>query len=121
MVLSSSLFNLDDYIRKYLLKHPDILFNTAIKIILRYYTTPELILQLTEFKNSFIWKDLRRELIIWRKGFRSEVESTITNASESNLTSAAVLTHLGDLSGRIKAVEYFLRLPDILIQLLEDE
>lgn len=50
-VLSSNLFDLDEYIRIYLLEHPDISFGTAIKIILRYYTTPELILQLTEFKN----------------------------------------------------------------------
>jgi len=50
-VLRSNLFSLDDYIKTYLLEHPDISFSTAIKIILRYYTTPELILQLTEFKN----------------------------------------------------------------------
>jgi len=50
-VIGSNLFGLDDYIRTYPLEHPDITLSTAIKIILRYYTTPELILQLTEFKN----------------------------------------------------------------------
>lgn len=50
-VINSNLFNLDEYIRIYLLDHPDISFSIAIKITLRYYTTPELILQLTEFKN----------------------------------------------------------------------
>lgn len=50
-VLSSNLFGLDDYIRTYLLEHPDISFSTAIKIILRYYTTTELIVQLVDFKN----------------------------------------------------------------------
>lgn len=50
-VIGSNYFGLDDYIKTYLFKHSDISFNTAIKIILRYYATPELILQLTEFKN----------------------------------------------------------------------
>lgn len=49
--MCSNLFGLDDYIRTYLLEHPDLSSSTAIKIVLRYYTTPELILQLTEFKN----------------------------------------------------------------------
>ncbi len=50
-VINSNLFGLDDYIKEYLLSQPDMSFATAVKIILRYYTTSELILQLTEFKN----------------------------------------------------------------------
>lgn len=47
----SNPFGLGDYIRTYLLERQDLSFWTAVKIILRYYTTPELILQLTEFKS----------------------------------------------------------------------
>ena len=50
-LIGSNHFGLDDYVRTNLLEHPDLSFGTAIKIILRYYTTPELILQPTEFKN----------------------------------------------------------------------
>lgn len=50
-VISSDLFDLDDYIKSYLLKHSDMSFATAVKIILRYYITPELIVQLSEFEN----------------------------------------------------------------------
>jgi hypothetical protein len=47
----SNLFSLDDYIKVYLLEHPDISFSTFIKIVLRSSITPELILQLTSYKN----------------------------------------------------------------------
>jgi hypothetical protein len=50
-VTGSNLFILDDDIRSYLLEHPDISFSTAIKFILRYYTTPELILELNQLKD----------------------------------------------------------------------
>lgn len=50
-VLSSDLFDLDDYIKSYLLEHSDMSFATAVKIVLRYYITPELIVQLSEFEN----------------------------------------------------------------------
>lgn len=50
-VISSDLFDLDDYIKSYLLSQPDMSFATAVKIILRYYITPELIVQLSEFEN----------------------------------------------------------------------
>ncbi len=47
----AGLFDLDDYIKSYLLEHSDMSFATAVKIILRYYITPELIVQLSEFEN----------------------------------------------------------------------
>jgi len=49
-VIGSNLFGLDEYIKQYLLQ-PDLPFSSFIKIGLRYYITPELIVQLTEFKN----------------------------------------------------------------------
>lgn len=50
-VIGSDLFDLDDYIKSYLLQHSEVSFATAVKIILRYYLTPELIVQLSEFIN----------------------------------------------------------------------
>ena len=49
-VIGSDLFSQDEYIKQYLLD-TDIPFITAVKIGLRYYITPELIVQLSDFKN----------------------------------------------------------------------
>jgi len=49
-VIGSNYFGLDEYIKQYLLQ-PNLPFISFIKIGLRYYTTPELILQLEELKN----------------------------------------------------------------------
>lgn len=48
-VIGSDLFDLDDYIKQYLLQ-PDLPFISFIKIGLRYYITPELIVQLNGLK-----------------------------------------------------------------------
>ena len=48
-VISSNLFGLDEYIKQYLLQ-PDLPYISFIKIGLRYYITPELIVQLNELK-----------------------------------------------------------------------
>ena len=50
-VLCSNLPNLDDHIKSYLLSQSDITFPTAVKIILRSSITPQLIVQLTDYKN----------------------------------------------------------------------
>jgi len=49
-VIGSNQFGLDEYIKQDLLQL-DLPFISFIKIGLRYYITPELIVQLTEFKN----------------------------------------------------------------------
>lgn len=48
-VIGSNHFGLDEYIKQYLLQ-PDLPFISFIKIGLRYYITPELIVQLNELK-----------------------------------------------------------------------
>ena len=50
-VIGSDLFDLDDYIKSYLLEHSDMSFATAVKIILRYYVTADVILQLNVFED----------------------------------------------------------------------
>jgi hypothetical protein len=76
---------------------------------------------LEEFKKSLIWRDMKRELLSWKKGFERELKSMVSNIEKTNPSSAHVLTHLGDINGRTKAVDYMLSLPDIFIQILESE
>jgi len=82
--------------------------------------------QLEEFKKSFIWKDMIDEINKLSKSAQVEYDlvgephiddegfKLIPNSSET-------LIHLGDIKGRRKAVNYFLSIPDILIQILEDQ
>jgi hypothetical protein len=76
---------------------------------------------LVEFKKSIIWLDIKRELISWKKGFENELKSMVDNIASTNPSSAQVLTHLGDINGRMKAVDYLLSMPDIFIGVLESE
>lgn len=76
---------------------------------------------LEEFKNSILWKDIRRELISWKKGFDSELKSIVDNAATTNPSSATVLMHIGDINGRVKTVNYLLSIPDVFIGILESE
>lgn len=74
-----------------------------------------------EFKKSIIWKDIRRELKAWKKGFERERISIVDDSISKNLNTAQVLMHLGDLNGRTKAVDYLLSLPDVFISILKDD
>ena len=77
--------------------------------------------EIREFKKSIMWRDIKRELTTWKKGFRMEREGIVDDAASSNPSTASVLLHLGDINGRIKAVDYLLSMPDIFIQILEGE
>ncbi|PIQ73153.1 hypothetical protein COV58_04025 [Candidatus Roizmanbacteria bacterium CG11_big_fil_rev_8_21_14_0_20_36_8] len=50
-VIGSDLFDLDDYIKSYLLEHSDMSFETTVKIIIRYYVKADVILQLNVFED----------------------------------------------------------------------
>ena len=76
---------------------------------------------LREFKKSVIWKDIRRELASWKKGFRMERDGIVDDAESKNPSTASVLLHMGDINGRTKAVDYMLSIPDIFIQILEGQ
>ena len=77
--------------------------------------------QIEEFKSSMIWIDFIEELNSWKEGFKREMDSIVDDASSNNPSTASVLLHMGDLNGRIKAVNYMLSLPDIFLQILEDK
>lgn len=77
--------------------------------------------QIEEFLSSILWKDIKRELGYWKKGFSGEMMSIVSDAEAENPSTAAVLMHMGDINGRVKAVDYLLELPKIFLQILEDE
>lgn len=74
-----------------------------------------------DFKKSILWNDIVKELESWQKGFISEMLSIVPNAESDNPTTATVLLHMGDLSGRQEAVDYLLSLPDVFLSILESQ
>ena len=77
--------------------------------------------QITDFIESLLWKDIKQELNAWKEGFRSELGSIAEDAATENPSTASVLIHLGDVNGRAKAVDYLLSLPNIFLQILEEQ
>jgi len=77
--------------------------------------------EIERFIESILWKDMKRELGTWKKGFKAENESIVDDAVETNPSTASVLMHLGDINGRVKTVDYLLSLPTIFLQILEDQ
>ena len=77
--------------------------------------------QIHDFINSFLWKDIKRELGTWKKNFRDEGASVVNDAEETNPSTASVLMHIGDINGRVKTMDYLLALPSIFLQILEDK
>ena len=77
--------------------------------------------QVTDFVESLLWKDMKRELGAWKKGFDNELKTIVDDAATTNPSTASVLLHMGDLNGRVKAVDYLLSLPNIFLQILEDQ
>lgn len=82
--------------------------------------------QIEEFKSSLIWADIKAELFELAK--RAQLEYDLVgeprlddDGSKLIPNEAETLIHLGDIKGRRKAVSYFLDIPNILIQLAEDQ
>ena len=70
--------------------------------------------QVEEFKSSILWQDICRELECWSEGFKREMASIVDDAANTNPSSASVLLHMGDINGRMKAVQYFLGILDLI-------
>ena len=86
--------------------------------------------QIEEIKISMFWKDVNDELSRLRESLNVEYEfigepkiksDEDGRKSEIYPTTAEVLIHLGELKGRKKAIEYFLALPEIFLNILEDK
>ena len=82
--------------------------------------------EVEELKDSLVWADIKDELNDLAERTRLEYELVgephvddsghmiVPNTSET-------LIHLGEIKGKRKAVSYFLNIPDILLQILEDK
>lgn len=77
--------------------------------------------QIEELKSSILWLDIVNELEAWKEGFKREMMSIVDDAAATNPSSASVLMHLGDLNGRVKAVDYVMSIPDVFLQLLAEK
>lgn len=75
--------------------------------------------QLEKFKESILWEDIVNELNLWKEGFEYEMKSIVDDAADNNPSTAAVLMHIGDINGRIKAVNYMLSIPDVFLSILD--
>ena len=82
--------------------------------------------EVEEFKDSLVWLDIMDELNDLAR--RAELEYDLVGEPHVNdkgqivvPTTSETLIHLGDIKGRRKAVSYFLSIPDILLQILEDK
>jgi len=76
-------------------------------------------IQIEEFKESIVWLDIVNELNVWKKGFEIEMNNIVDDAKEDNPSTAAILMHMGNISGRIKTVEYIKSLPDMFLEILK--
>jgi len=74
--------------------------------------------QIEEFKKSVLWKDIKRELVMWKDGCKDEYGQTI---GDSITSGANILTHLGDIHGREMSIDYFLSILDVFLAVLEDK
>lgn len=74
-----------------------------------------------EFKESILWADIVRELENWRLGFQMEMMSIPDMSADKDLSTASVLMHMGDINGRVKAVDYMLTILDVFTDVLGDK
>lgn len=74
-----------------------------------------------EFKKSILWADIINELESWKEGFKIERDAIVEDAATNNPSTASVLLHLGDINGRLKAVDYVLSIPDVFLSILESK
>lgn len=81
--------------------------------------------QIEEFLESFIWKDIVDELQMLATKSQNEYDSVgearIDGGLKVQPTTAETLIHLGIIKGNRQAVQYFLDIPNILLQELESK
>ena len=68
-----------------------------------------------EFKNSVLWKDIKRELGVWKKMAKDELVFLANDCSDIR-----DLTNIARIGGRMEAIDYMLEVPDIFLQEIED-
>jgi len=88
--------------------------------------------QIEEFKETIIWKDIKREIRQWKRMCQEEYSQVVGDCIGSGPktvdgqvvsdrpNTATVMLHLGSINGRERAMDYLLSIPDIFIQILEE-
>ena len=76
--------------------------------------------QIEDFKESLLWKDIKRELRIWKNASVKEYGQVIGNIIAGNSEIENSDMHLGSLYGREKTIDFFLSIPDVFLQILEE-
>ena len=82
--------------------------------------------EVEDLKKSFVWLDIKDELndLAKRAGLEYDLvgEPHVDDSGHMIVPNTSeTLIHLGEIKGRRKAVSYFLNIPDILLQILEDK
>lgn len=77
--------------------------------------------QIEDFKASILWKDIKRELGVWKTGAKNEYSQVVGNviAGESGLENSDM--HLGSLYGREMTIDFLLGLPDMFLEILKEK
>lgn len=77
--------------------------------------------QIEDFMSSFLWKDIKRELGLWKRMCEREAVDLSRDTIQGGKSTASALAHLGSLSGRIDAIDFLLNLPSMFLQIKEEE
>lgn len=77
--------------------------------------------EIRAFMNSFMWKDMKAEMAAWRKMFEKEPMSLVDKALSGEENSTSTLMHLGDIHGRVAAIDYILEMPNVFLSIKEYE
>jgi hypothetical protein len=75
--------------------------------------------QILEFKESILWKDMKREMAIWRRQFERETLNVIDDMIEGEKESLSCMAHLASIHGRGRAIDFMIALPDTFLSILQ--
>jgi len=77
--------------------------------------------QIEDLKSSILWQDIQRELDFWAEGLAHEKESLPEKIVKENLSSAASLILYVSVDERKAAINYFKRILDVFLDMLEEK
>ena len=79
--------------------------------------------QINDFLESFLWKDMRKELLRFKRDASSEIMGVVGNCinNDKGNNSASVMMDLGSIYGRVTAIDYLLMLPEMLLSTIEEK
>ena len=77
--------------------------------------------QIRDFMSSILWKDMKRELGLWKTMAKNEYGQVVGDviAGKSEMVNSDM--HLGSLYGREATINFLLGLPGMFLQIIEDQ